>query len=132
MSLTVPARQNVEVMEAQYARWQMDPSAVDPQWAAFFEGFELGMAQLPKRDGVPKATSPDARSVASAAASPASEVAPAPAAGAPGSQDISFFARVVALIYNYRTLGHTQAHINPLEDEPVSYTHLTLPTTPYV
>ena len=126
MSLTVPARQNVEVMEAQYARWQMDPSAVDPQWAAFFEGFELGMAQLPKRDGVPKAISPDAPSVTSAAASPTSEVAPAPAAGTQGSQDISFFARVVALIYNYRTLGHTQAHINPLEDEPIRNPRLAL------
>lgn len=40
-------------------------------------------------------------------------------AGAPASDaDLAFFGRVVSLIYNYRTLGHTQANINPLEDEP--------------
>lgn len=39
--------------------------------------------------------------------------------GAPASDaDLAFFGRVVSLIYNYRTLGHTQANINPLEDEP--------------
>mgnify|MGYP001763584159 CR=1 FL=1 len=29
-------------------------------------------------------------------------------------------------------INHTGIHINALEGEPVSYTHLTLPTTPYV
>ena len=29
--------------------------------------------------------------------------------------DLAFFGKVVSLIYNYRTLGHTQATINPLE-----------------
>ena len=37
-----------------------------------------------------------------------------------------FFGRVVALIYNYRTLGHTQAHINPLEDQPERNPRLNL------
>ena len=31
---------------------------------------------------------------------------------------MAFYGRVTSLIYNYRTLGHTQAHINPLEDQP--------------
>ena len=38
-------------------------------------------------------------------------------ASAPASDaDLAFFGKVVSLIYNYRTLGHTQAHINPLDD----------------
>lgn len=98
MSFSVPVRQNVDVLEAQYVRWLKDPQSVDPGWSAFFEGFELGMAQLKPRAG---------------------ESAVAPAAPAAGSgEDLVFFGRVVALIYNYRTLGHTQAHINPLEEAP--------------
>ena len=112
MSSSVPARQNVEVMEAQYSRWQQNPESVYPVWAAFFEGFELGMAQLSQKNApASPATPPAAASPATVAALPPTQAAPAN-----NSQDISFFARVVALIYNYRTLGHTQAHINPLED----------------
>jgi len=40
-------------------------------------------------------------------------------AAAPSSDtDTAFYGRVTSLIYNYRTLGHTQAHINPLEENP--------------
>jgi 2-oxoglutarate dehydrogenase E1 component len=85
------------VLEAQYARWCEDPGSVDPSWSAFFEGFQLGIAQL-EGDGEP------------AAAAPAGESC--------SDRDLVFFGRVVALIYNYRTLGHTQAHINPLEEKP--------------
>ena len=45
----------------------------------------------------------------------AQEVQPASACS---DADLVFFGRVVTLIYNYRTLGHTQAHINPLENQP--------------
>jgi len=98
MSFSVPVRQNVEMMEAQYARWLQDPHSVESSWSAFFEGFELGMAQLKAKTGDPN--------VGSAAATASSD------------EDFVLFGRVVALIYNYRTLGHTQAHINPLEDAP--------------
>ncbi len=122
MSSSVPARQNVEVMEAQYSRWQQNPESVDAGWAAFFEGFELGMAQLSQKNApASPATPPAAASPATVAALPPTQAAPAN-----NSQDISFFARVVALIYNYRTLGHTQAHINPLEDEPERNPRLAL------
>nr|XP_061799113.1 2-oxoglutarate dehydrogenase E1 component-like [Nerophis lumbriciformis] len=36
-----------------------------------------------------------------------------------------FRGKVVSLVYNYRTLGHTQAHINPLEDEPTANPRLS-------
>jgi 2-oxoglutarate dehydrogenase E1 component len=99
MNSSIAARQNAELLEAKYADWCRDPRSVDDAWSAFFEGFELGMARLKREE---EATAQEAR--------PTGECSDA---------DLVFFGRVVALIYNYRTLGHTQAHINPLEDAPV-------------
>ncbi len=91
MNSSVSPRQNADLLESKYAEWCEDPKSVDTTWAAFFEGFELGSAQVKRKED--------------AAAAPAAEV------------DLGFFGKVVSLIYNYRTLGHTQAAINPL-DEP--------------
>ncbi|RYD95923.1 MAG: 2-oxoglutarate dehydrogenase E1 component, partial [Sphingobacteriales bacterium] len=77
---------------------------VDPTWSAFFEGFELGVAQLKPRNG-------------EGAAAPVTAAAPA-AGGAPSETDLAFYGKVVSLVYNFRALGHTQAHINPLSDRP--------------
>ena len=97
-------------MEAKYAQWCENPQSVEASWAAFFEGFELGCAQLKQKE---EAAAPSA--VASSSASgPASEA------------DMAFFSRVTSLIYNYRTLGHTQAHINPLEERPELNPRLSL------
>ncbi len=101
MNFSVSARQNAVLMEAKYAQWCQDPRSVEDTWSAFFEGFELGAAQLP---GTPPATQ-----------------APATA-----DENIGFLGRVVALIYNYRTLGHTQAHLNPLADQPPRNPRLSL------
>jgi 2-oxoglutarate dehydrogenase E1 component len=100
MKSSVSARFNADLLEEQYALWCADSRSVDPTWAAFFEGFELGAAQTKPRGG---------------------EVAPA--AATPGAQpvvenDLAFYGKVVSLVYNFRTLGHTQAHINPLADRP--------------
>lgn len=86
-------------MESQYAQWCEDPLSVDATWAAFFQGFELGSAQVRRKEEAMAAG-------VSVSGAPASDA------------DLAFFGRVVSLIYNYRTLGHTQANINPLEDEP--------------
>jgi len=83
-------------MEAKYAQWCEDPKSVDSTWAAFFEGFELGSAQLKRKEETPAAATVSA--------------VPIPDA------DMAFYGRVTSLIYNYRTLGHTQANINPLEE----------------
>jgi len=98
MKSSIAARPNVDLMENQYALWCHDPASVEATWAAFFEGFEIGVAQSESAD------SSDAPVASVSAASQNAELA--------------FFGRVVALIYNYRVLGHTQAHINPLEDAP--------------
>jgi 2-oxoglutarate dehydrogenase E1 component len=108
MNATVPARQNADLLEEKYAQWLTDPRSVGEAWSAFFEGFELGVAQPPRG--------------AAAAASTTDGAVAQPCADA----DLVFFGRVVALIYNYRTLGHTQAHINPLEAPPAENPRLAL------
>lgn len=101
MNTSVSARQNADLLESKYAQWCENPRSVEESWSAFFEGFELGTAQPRPRDG----ESPVA-------------VTEAPSINGCSNNDLVFFGRVVALIYNYRTLGHTQAHINPLEEQP--------------
>ena len=49
MRITIAARANLELIDQNYARWQKDPASLDPNWAAFFEGFELG--NLPQKNG---------------------------------------------------------------------------------
>lgn len=96
MNSSVSPRQNTELLESKYAEWCEDPKSVDGTWAAFFEGFELGSAQVQRKE----------------------EAGAAVVVGTPTSSsdaDLAFFGKVVSLIYNYRTLGHTQADINPLD-----------------
>jgi 2-oxoglutarate dehydrogenase E1 component len=98
MNSTVSARLNADLLDEKYAQWCENPQSVDQTWSAFFEGFELGVAQLKKKE-------------AGEAAAPA-------AATTLSGSEIEFNGKVVSLVYNYRTLGHTQAQINPLDDSP--------------
>jgi 2-oxoglutarate dehydrogenase E1 component len=91
MPTSIAARANLELIEENYRRWQEHPETVEPGWAAFFEGFELG--NLPQTNGA-------------AAHAPAAE----------RSRETSLQTRVDGLVYAYRTLGHTIALINPLAD----------------
>jgi 2-oxoglutarate dehydrogenase E1 component len=100
MNSSVSARLNADLLEEKYARWCEDPHSVEATWSAFFEGFELGAAQPRKTD-------------------PASQSAPST------DTDLAFYGKVVSLVYNYRTLGHTQALINPLEAAPEPNPRLT-------
>lgn len=101
MNSSVSSRLSAGLLEQKYERWLDDPGSVEPTWASFFEGFELGTAQLQEAGAA--AESPGASSV------PAS---------LDGEHHLTFRGRVVSLVYNYRTLGHTQADINPLEGSP--------------
>jgi 2-oxoglutarate dehydrogenase E1 component len=92
MRTSIAARANLELIDQNYQRWQEDPASVDPSWAAFFEGFELG--NLPQRNG------------AAAAAAPRTAVRESP-----------LQTRIDGLVYAYRTLGHTTARVNPLAEE---------------
>src|SRR4030081_470727 len=101
MRTSISARANLDLIEKNYRRWQEDPEAVDPDWAAFFEGFELG--NLPQRNG------------AAVAAAPRTDVRESP-----------LQTRIDGLVYAYRTLGHTIARINPLADKRPENPMLTL------
>jgi 2-oxoglutarate dehydrogenase E1 component len=91
MPTTIAARANLDLIDQNYQRWQQDPGSVDPSWAAFFEGFELG--NLPQRNGAAVA-----------------------AQGAP-ARESPLQTRIDGLVYAYRTLGHTVARVNPLADK---------------
>ena len=89
---TFTARWSEGLIDENYQRWLSNPESVDPDWSAFFEGFELGSAK--------------------------SEVngESATAELAPGAvSDRSLQTRVEALVYAYRTLGHTIADLDPLD-----------------
>jgi len=86
-------RLNLDLIEENYRRWQEDAAAVDSDWSAFFEGFELG--DLPAGNGA---------------------AMPAPQAPAE-SREGPLQTRVDGLVYAYRTLGHTIARIDPLAEK---------------
>ncbi|MEI6654101.1 MAG: 2-oxoglutarate dehydrogenase E1 component [Verrucomicrobiota bacterium] len=90
MNATLSTRANADLLDDHYAQWRADPRSVDATWRAFFEGFELGAAQPP-------------------------QTAAAPGTGGAGHE---FVGKVAGLIDTYRILGHTQAHINPLDGSP--------------
>src|ERR1700757_3717330 len=91
MRISLGARANLDLIDQNYQRWQQDPASVDPGWAAFFEGFELG--NLPQKNG---ATVAAPRAV---------------------TRESPLQTRIDGLVFAYRTLGHTIALINPLAEE---------------
>ena len=88
-------RGNLDLIDDNYRHWEKNPDSVDPTWRAFFEGFQLG--NIPQPNGAATIAAP----------SP-------PAAGKQGDLQ----ERVNNLIYTYRRLGHTIAHVNPLAEQP--------------
>lgn len=104
MNSSVSARLNSDLLEEKYALWCEDPRSVEGTWSAFFEGFELGVSQ--------------AKTKSTPSAEAGAEAVPA--------LDLEFNGKVVGLIYNYRTLGHTQAQINPLDENPEVNPRLSL------
>jgi 2-oxoglutarate dehydrogenase E1 component len=113
MSSHISPRLNAELLEQKYAQWSADPRSVEENWAAFFEGFELGSA-VPRKGGPQGQPEVGADSVR--LDQPLSE------------EQLSFRGKIVSLVYNYRTLGHTQAHINPLHNSGPANPRLELKT----
>jgi len=115
MKSTVSARLNADLLDENYEKWRDDPRSVDENWAAFFDGFELGTAQT-KKEREEAGLSSDTSATATVAASAATGAAVgASSTSSCDEQNLSFRGKCVSLVYNYRTLGHTQAYINPLE-----------------
>ena len=103
------SRSNLDLIDSFYQQWKESPESVDATWRAFFEGFELAHG----RNG--SATAPGARA-ASAAGS----------AAGPGGGDHLRQSKVSSLIYAYRSIGHTQAHLDPLSPAPAPQPRLAL------
>ncbi len=105
MSSTIASRANADVLESQYAEWKRDPQSVDAEWSTFFEGFEIGMTLTPEAHRAAKGqngSSPGSSAVANEGV---------------GGLDLATRARIVSLVYTYRALGHTAAHLDPLKDD---------------
>lgn len=92
--LTFANRSNVDLVDANYAKWRTDAGSVDAEWRAFFEGFELASTQPPKA-GKSGAVS-----------------------SAPAGADAMAQARVLLAIEAFRRLGHTEAKLSPVHPAP--------------
>jgi 2-oxoglutarate dehydrogenase E1 component len=97
-SLTLPTRANADLIEAAYRSWLDNPESVDPTWRAFFQGFALGNnggGSLSAAVGASTASGERVNIIDSLKQS-----------------------QVHSLIYHYRSLGHLQAHLDPLSAPP--------------
>ncbi len=122
MNSFVSARLNADVLDDKYAQWSNDPKSVDPEWSAFFEGFEIGAAQT-KQECPASGTSDVSTEKEIGAVSVPAE---SPTDNCADEHHLNFRGKCVSLVYNYRTLGHTQAHINPLEEKAPKNPRLAL------
>ena len=92
--MTLPTQANADILESAYRSWLNNPDSVDATWRAFFQGFTLGTS----------GNLINGNSNAEAAA-----------ASLPHSLKQS---HVLSLIYHYRSIGHLQAHLDPLSAPP--------------
>jgi len=97
MNATLPYRANLDLLEEKYLAWKNDARSVEPAWASFFEGFELGLAQK----GSPAAAS-------------AGTGAGATGAGDLSEEVIAFRTKVTNAALDFRRIGHTAAWLDPL------------------
>tara|TARA_B100001248_G_C27398582_1_gene467788 strand:+ start:302 stop:3040 length:2739 start_codon:yes stop_codon:yes gene_type:complete len=93
-NLSIANTWNAALIDENYERWLENPNSLDLHWRAFFEGFEL------------------------ARSTPATKTTKAAKAAQTISGNVVKEAKVIGAIYAYRNLGHTQAHLNPLEEPP--------------
>jgi 2-oxoglutarate dehydrogenase E1 component len=97
MNISVPARANEALIDELHQRWMADRRSVSEDWAAFFEGFELGLGRAGNLE----------QTEAVVSASPLQT-------------------RIDDLVDAYRTLGHTVAHLDPLSPSAPSNPQLDL------
>ncbi|MBT5813465.1 MAG: 2-oxoglutarate dehydrogenase E1 component [Opitutales bacterium] len=95
--VTIATRSNLDLIDEYYEKWKLDPTSVDEKWNAFFEGFELGLTTPSK-----SANATEGHTIASKQMN------------------------VSSLIYRYRSVGHTQANLDPLSGPPPANPDLNL------
>ena len=93
MNASIFSRLTPEEITALHETWKNDPLSVDPLWAAYFEGYELGSGGAPREEENAADASPYT-------------VPPESAEGR---------GRVNQLIRAYRVMGHKCARFNPLD-----------------
>ncbi len=98
---TVASRWNLDVVEANYSKWQQDPEQVDATWRAFFEGYSLAQSG----DGLP--------------------------CGGVDPESAEAQAGVTRLSYAYREIGHYLADLDPLGLTPPRDSHELLDLAEY-
>jgi 2-oxoglutarate dehydrogenase E1 component len=91
------SRYNADIIDEYYARWLENPDQVDANWRAFFDGFAFAA------NGAAIAR-PSGRRTA-------------------GSLKTS---QVDSFIFHYRSIGHLQAHLDPLGEPPGPHPRLAL------
>jgi len=100
--LSIARRWNADLIDRNYETWRSSPESLDPEWRAFFEGFELAHQEVSANGNGVAPASQDAK------------------------EDYAIKqARFIGLIYAYRSIGHTVAKFNPLIKEPPSNPRLT-------
>ncbi|MBC2603619.1 2-oxoglutarate dehydrogenase E1 component [Puniceicoccus vermicola] len=99
--LSFANRSNSDIIDERFQQWRESPDSLDPEWRAFFEGFELAL-QYSKGD-----------------TSPTKEVG-----GDEKSAGVQ--SRVIGAIYAYRSMGHTEGAFNPLVKEIIPNPRLSL------
>ncbi len=100
-------RANSDLLENRLKDWEENPDSLDPEWQAFFEGFELAnkYAGSGGRNGSSGSTV---------------------SAGEAGTTDSQTQARAIGAIYAFRSMGHTEASCNPLVKEIAANPRLSL------
>ena len=98
---TFANRWNADLIDEKYAQWQDAPESLETSWQAFFDGYVLGN-EAGENGSLSSRTDQDSRELAVKQA------------------------RFTGAIYAYRSIGHTQANINPLLKEIPSNPRLSL------
>ncbi|MDC0497394.1 2-oxoglutarate dehydrogenase E1 component, partial [bacterium] len=101
---TIANRWNADLIDENYDIWRTSPEALDSEWKAFFEGFELAQEVITDTGD-----------------SDIANVSPTRV-----DSDATKQSRVIGLIYAYRSIGHTIAAFNPLNVEVPANPRLTL------
>ena len=98
-NLTFANRWNADLIDQYYERWLESPDGLDPEWRAFFEGFELAQTVDVQSGTAPVET---------------------------GDADPIAQSRVIGAIYAYRSIGHTEGRFNPLRTQVLENPRLKL------
>jgi 2-oxoglutarate dehydrogenase E1 component len=93
--LSLPTKANADLIEEMHRAWLDNPDAVDPTWRAFFQGFTLGNNGATIAGGLE-----------------------ADAAASVSIVDSFKQSHVHALVNAFRSIGHIDAHLDPLGGPP--------------